>query len=108
MFQIGIQVLSNSVSCGFKMLHNEEFQETANFCHMFDRFFDCLNTRRLKEGREKRKPDLDPYRSATDSRLHVSTTFLFKVCCCIVASLYLYSGWKRTSWGTSETGKRVH
>ena len=42
---------------------------------MFDRFFDCLNTRRLEEGREKRKPDLDPYKSDKDSRLTVSTVF---------------------------------
>ena len=36
---------------------------------MFDRFFDCMNTRRLTEGKEKRKPDLDPYRSPNDARL---------------------------------------
>ena len=31
-----------------------------------------MNTRRLTEGKEKRKPDLDPYRSPNDARLTVS------------------------------------
>ena len=43
------------------------------FCLLFDKFFDCLNTRRAGEGKEKRKPDLDPYRSDKDVRLHVSS-----------------------------------
>ena len=46
--------------------------ETSKFCRMFDRFFDCMNTRRLSEGREKRKPDLNPYRSDKDPRLTVN------------------------------------
>uniref|UniRef100_A0A1X7U031 Transposable element P transposase n=1 Tax=Amphimedon queenslandica TaxID=400682 RepID=A0A1X7U031_AMPQE len=35
---------------------------------MNDKFFDCLNTRHLEEGKRKRKPDLDPYRSVNDRR----------------------------------------
>ena len=66
------QVLSNSVSCAFKLIKKEEFQETSIFCHMFDRFFDCLNTRQAGEGKQKRKPDLDPYWSEKDVRLTVS------------------------------------
>ena len=46
--------------------------ETSKFCRMFDRFFDCMNTRRLSEGREKRKPDLNPYQSDKDPRLTVN------------------------------------
>ena len=65
-------------------MNNEEFRETARFCHMFDRFFDCLNTRRAGEGREKRKPDLEPYASDEDSRLIVSSvpslTIILIVC----------------------------
>ena len=84
-FQNILQVLSNSVSCAFEMLKKEEFLETAKFCHMFDRFFDCLNTRRVGEGKEKRKPDLDPYTSDEDTRLTVSWVNLsFKsheICC---------------------------
>lgn len=32
-------------------------------------FFDCMNTRQAGEGKHKRKPDLDPYRSGKDVRL---------------------------------------
>ena len=38
------QVLCNSISCAFKLMKKDEFQETSKFCYMFDRFFDCLNT----------------------------------------------------------------
>lgn len=63
-----LQVLSNSVSCAFTSTEKEEFAETARFCQMFDRFFDCLNTRRIGEGKEVRKPDLEPYWSENDAR----------------------------------------
>lgn len=46
--------------------------ETEKFCRMFDKFFDCLNTRSLLEATRKRKPDLKPYFSSKDSRLEVS------------------------------------
>lgn len=52
-------------------MNEDEFSETAKFCQMFDKFFDCLNTRRGGEGKEKRKPDLEPYRSAKDKRFSV-------------------------------------
>ena len=62
-----LQVLSSSVSCTFEFL-KEEFMGTGKFCRMFDRCIVCLNTKGLTEGREKRKPekrkpDLEPYRS---------------------------------------------
>ena len=65
------QVLSASVSSAFELTGKEEFTETAKFCKMFDRFFDCFNTRRAGEGKEKRKPDLEPYRSVNDVRFAV-------------------------------------
>ena len=68
---ICMQVLSSSVSAGFEFIGKEEFEETAKFCKIFDKFFDCLNTRRSGEGREKRKPDLEPYRSDKDVRFDV-------------------------------------
>lgn len=43
--------------------------ETEKFCRIFDRFFDCMNTRNLKEGKMKRKPDLRAYFSQDDARL---------------------------------------
>ena len=65
--------MSASVSSAFELTGKEEFEETAKFCRMFDKFFDCLNTRRAGEGKQKRKPDLDPYRSDSDIRLQVSS-----------------------------------
>ena len=65
------QVLSNSVACAFKLLKKEEYKETSRFCSMFNRFFDCFNTRRAGEGKEKRNPDLDPYTNVDDIRLTV-------------------------------------
>lgn len=67
--------------------------ETAKFCRVFDRFFDCMNTRSLSEGRQKRKPDLEPYRSHKDSRLAVS------IAAGVHGSMFMsmsltYSGWK--------------
>ena len=38
---------------------------------MFDKFFDCMNTRNLDEGMRKLKPDLNGYFSEKDSRLKV-------------------------------------
>ena len=50
---------------------SDEYRETAKFCHMFDKFFDCLNTRNASEGKKKRKQDLEPYRRADDRRFEV-------------------------------------
>ena len=63
---ICMQVLSSSVSAGFEFIGEEEFEEAAKFYQIFDKFFDCLNTKRSGEGREKRKLDLEPYRSNKD------------------------------------------
>ncbi len=66
------------MSAAFKLLEKSEFEETAHFCSMFDKLFDCLNTRDFKEGKKKRKPDLDPYRNIKDRRFQVSCgLFLF-------------------------------
>ena len=46
-------------------------EETEKFCRMFDKFFDCLNTRSLVEAKQKLKPNLNPYFSSEDSRLKV-------------------------------------
>ena len=65
-------MLSSSVSPAFQMLNNSDFDETSKFCRMFDKFFDCFNTRHMEEGRRNRKPDLDPYRSVNDGRFELS------------------------------------
>ena len=56
----------------FQSFQNEDYSETAKFCKMFDRFFDCMNVRSICEGRNKRKPDLEPYQDVVDTRFHVS------------------------------------
>ena len=45
--------------------------ETQRFVRMFDKFFDCLNTRHLDAGVHVRKPDLSPYWTPLDSHLKV-------------------------------------
>ena len=73
------QVLSKSVADTFSTLRELEpdtslwkgTKETERFCRMFDRFFDCLNTRNLTESMKKRKPDLRAYFSEKDSRFEV-------------------------------------
>ena len=53
------------------LLRMEEASVTAQFCHMMDRFFDCLNVRNYASGIKSRKPFQMPYRSGDDERLKV-------------------------------------
>lgn len=53
--------------------------ETEKFCRMFDRFFDCMNTRNLDEAKFKRKPDLRAYFKPADSRLKVRNLVFYNV-----------------------------
>lgn len=55
-----------------KYIGDDDHKETVQFVRIFYRFFDMLNTRSLEESIYKRKPDLEPYRTPTDSRLNVS------------------------------------
>lgn len=50
--------------------------ETENFCRVFNKFFDCLNTRSLEEAARKRNKDVDCYRSGDDTRLKVQIVYL--------------------------------
>ena len=43
--------------------------ETANFCRLMDKWFDCLNGRYLQQGIHLKKPELEPYCSQDDWRL---------------------------------------
>lgn len=45
--------------------------ETTEFVRKIDKFFDCLNVNCFDEGKLKRKPFLQPYRSLHDFRLLV-------------------------------------
>ena len=65
-----LQVLSNSVA---KELNESPATiETAKFCAMFNKFFDCLNARSTKEYIKKKNIDIAPYESRGDERLKVS------------------------------------
>lgn len=66
------QVLSSSVAHALEYLGDDHMAETVEFVKLFDRFFDCFNVRCLKEGTQKRKPDLQPYTDPCDCRLTVS------------------------------------
>ena len=54
-------------------------RETERFVRTFDKFFDLMNVRSLKEGVYKRKPNLKPYRNDAGSteRLQVATHSIF-------------------------------
>ena len=80
--------MSSSVSLAFKLLKDQQFDETAKFCEVFDKFFDCMNTRSMSEGKKKRKPDLDPYRSVDDCRLQVRINIVH-VQCLSLSMVYL-------------------
>ena len=41
------------MSSAFKMLESSDYDETAKFCSMFYRFFDCLNMQNASEGKKK-------------------------------------------------------
>ena len=66
--RLAAQVLSSSMSNAIHMRGKPEMAETANFCKMMDRWFDCLNGRYLDHGIKQRKSDLLPYRSVNDPR----------------------------------------
>lgn len=66
-----LQVLSNTVADALAHYGEPDTRETERFVRFMDRFFDMLNTRSVEEGSNKRKPDLDPYRTPDDSRLKV-------------------------------------
>ena len=64
------QVLSKSMANALRESGNPEYTETAVFCEMMDRWFDCLNGRYLSQGQFTRKPELAPYRSKEDWRFN--------------------------------------
>ena len=49
-----IQVLSNTVGSALIYEGNQYTQETAKFCKIFNKFFDCLNVRSLDECAKKK------------------------------------------------------
>ena len=74
MFCYCFQVLSSSVKIAFGLSPTlqEATASTQIFVFMMDRFFDCLNVRRLGQDTMTRKPELAPYTSTSDWRFNVS------------------------------------
>ena len=66
------QVLSESFSKALTLIGGENVKETAKFVTMMDKYFDALNVSNFTNGKHKRKPFQNPYRSADDFRLVVS------------------------------------
>ena len=67
--KLAVQVLSSSVAEVLKSFGPSEAKGTAQFCHMFDSFFDCMNIRNTVEHNLKCKPLLKPFESVDDERL---------------------------------------
>ena len=65
---LAAQVLSSSVASALEVLYGEQVSETVNFIRHMDKFFDCLNTRNLNEGKAKKNPNLAEYRRVDDPR----------------------------------------
>lgn len=62
------QIFSESVASLLEEEYGEEVSETCQFIRHMNRFFDCLNTRNLYEGKHKRNPDLNAYTKTNDPR----------------------------------------
>ena len=81
-------MLSKSVADSFKTVRQlnpendfwKQTIETEKFCRMFDKFFDCLNTRNLDEAKQKRKQDLRGYFKPNDKRLDVRIILFLLFC----------------------------
>jgi len=57
------QVLSNSVAKALALDADPSTIETQGFLRMFNKFFDLLNVRSLKESILHRNPDVQPFRN---------------------------------------------
>lgn len=73
--RLATQVISNSVrKCLLKKKDDPKFKdiqilELSIFIEMMHKFFDCLNSRKRKEGEELTSPDREPFYSPDDERL---------------------------------------
>ena len=63
--------MSNSVSKALTLTGGPDVKKTAEFCEMFDKFFDCMNVSNFTDGNFSRKSFKDPYYSGTNFRLKV-------------------------------------
>ena len=68
--------MSSTVGNVLKSFGPPEATETANFCLLMDKFFDCFNVRNCREFETKRKPFLKPYKDINDERFRWLNEFL--------------------------------
>ncbi|XP_072043833.1 uncharacterized protein [Amphiura filiformis] len=74
---LAAQVLSSHVATHLEQEYGAEVTGTVEFIRHVNKFFDCVNSRNLYEGANKRNPNLDPYTDSNDERLTwLSDTFL--------------------------------
>ena len=67
-------VLSSSVANALRV----QAAETAHFCEMLDKFFDCLNVSNFEAGKHSHNVFKSPYRSSHDFRLRVQHIVITK------------------------------
>ena len=69
--------LAAQVSVALTTYGPAEARETAKYCYMFDKYFDCMNSRNTTEAHRKQKPDLARNESEGDNRFDwLVNTFL--------------------------------
>lgn len=73
------QAISTTVANALESFYGQEVQGTVKFIRMFDKFFDCLNSRSLTEADRNRKPNMAPYKSPHDQRLKVLIVTIIEV-----------------------------
>jgi len=66
--KLAAQLLSSKVATTLKEYGDDETQETAVFCELVDKWFDCGNVRHPDEHKRNIKPDQKPFESLTDAR----------------------------------------
>jgi hypothetical protein len=66
---LAAQVLSKTVADALEQTYGNRVSETVEFVSKMNKFFDCLNTRSVYEGKRKCNSDLEPYRDLDDERL---------------------------------------
>lgn len=74
---LAAQVMSDSVAKGLRFAYKEQYRETSKLLEVMNKWFDCMNTRHLRQGDRERNANLNPYRDINDARLiWLETAFL--------------------------------
>ena len=66
--RLAAQILSNSMANALRAKDDPHLAETAIFCEIMDKWFDCLNGQYFSQDIKTRKPELAPYTSKDDWR----------------------------------------